>query len=163
MLRERLNSAKQQSGFTIIELLVVIMIIGVLFALSTINLGQAVTNSSLTSITNSLLANLKSQQLLAMTGDAGGTGSQQPQGIYIDPSDYVLFAGSTYSSGSSGNYTVSVSPCSLTTTLPSNQVVFDVGDGAVNSFSSGNNTITITDQSESQVITINEYGALTLN
>ena len=89
---------RSQSGFTLVELLVVIVIIAVLFALSTINLGQARISTSLTSTTNTLLADIKNQQLLAMVGEQGSTSSQQPHGLYFQNNDYVLFADSSYNS-----------------------------------------------------------------
>jgi prepilin-type N-terminal cleavage/methylation domain-containing protein len=152
-----------QSGFTLIELLVVIGIIAVLIGLSTINLGKAQTTASLSSTVSTLLSDLRNEQILAMTGDMGSTTSQQPHGIYVQSTSYTLFADASYNSSDTANYTVNVSPDTLSTTFPSDQVVYNVGDGSVANFSSGNNTITITDNGASQTITINRFGATTVN
>lgn len=150
---------KQESGFTLVELLVVIIIITILFALSTVNLGQAQTTASLQSITNTLLADIKNQQLLAMVGEEGSTSSQQPHGIYIEAHSYVLFADASYTSSDSNNFTVQTGSDTVTTTFPGSQVVFTTGEGGVASFSAGNNTITIAGNGSSQTITINRFGA----
>jgi prepilin-type N-terminal cleavage/methylation domain-containing protein len=151
------------SGFTAVEMLVVLVIISVLFALTTINLGQAQTSTNMVSVTNKMLADLKSQQLLAMVGGDGGTTSQQPQGIYVQSGGYTLFAGSSYNGSDPNNFTVDVGPFTLSTTLPSNQVVFETGDGAVTGFTSGSNTITIARSGSTQAITLNRFGAVTVN
>lgn len=162
MFRKNLHQT-QESGFTLVEMLVVIVIIAVLFAIATINLGKTVTTASVTSDVNTLLADLKSQQLLAMIGEEGSTNTQQPHGIYIESGDYVLFADSSYVSSDPNNFPVSISPNTLSTTFPSSQVVFETGDGAVTGFSAGNNTITLTGNGTVQTITINRFGATTVN
>lgn len=153
----------QESGFTLIELLVVVAIIAVLFVLSTVNLGHAQTTASVTSATNTMISDLRNQQILAMEGDVGSTSSQQPHGLYIQSTSYTLFADASYSSSDPSNYTVSTSPVTLSTTFPSNQVVFNVGDGSVNNYTSGDNTITLSGSGSSQTITINRFGATAVN
>ncbi len=150
---------RSESGFTLTELLVVIGIIAILFVLSTINLGKAQTTVSVATVTNTLLADLKNQQLLAMTGDVGSTTSQQEHGIYIQLNSYTLFSDSTYTSADSNNFTVSAGNNSLTTTFPSNQIVFNKGDGSVDGFSPGNNTITVSGSGTTKIITVNRFGA----
>jgi prepilin-type N-terminal cleavage/methylation domain-containing protein len=152
-----------QRGFTLVELLVVLGIASILFVLSTINLGKVNQSASVTSLEDSISNDLKSQQILAMSGGIGSTTSQQPQGIHIQSSSYVLYAGSVYNSSDSNNFTVSVSPANLTTTFPSSNVLFNKGDGSVSAFTSGSNTITINGNSTSKTITIGRFGALTIN
>jgi prepilin-type N-terminal cleavage/methylation domain-containing protein len=148
-----------ESGFTLIELLVVIVIMALLFVLSTINLGHAQSGASVTSETDTLLADLKSQQLLAMSGEIGSTTSQQPHGIYFQSSSYTLFADSTYSTSDSDNFSINVAPNTITTTFPSNQVLFEVGDGAISGYNASDDTITISGTGKSQTITLNRFGA----
>lgn len=158
----KLNDSTQ-SGFTLVEMLVVLGIIAVLFALSAINLGASQSATSVSTTTDTLLSDLRSQQLLAMSGGQGSTSSQQPQGIYFQPSSYTLFSDSTYNSSDPYNYTVNVGPNQISTTFSSNQVVFEEGDGEVTGFSSGSNTITISGSATSETITINRFGATSVN
>jgi len=152
-----------ESGFTLIELLIVIGIIGILFALGTINLGKAHSSASINSVTNTLLADLRNQQILSMTGNKGGASTEQPHGVYIQSSSYVLFSGPVYSGSDPYNFTLNIDPVTLSTTFPSNQVVFNEGDGSVSGFSSSNNTITISVDGSSNTITINQYGATSVD
>jgi general secretion pathway protein G len=151
--------ASRQQGFTLVELLVVIVIIALLFALSTINLGHAQSSASVSSDTNTLLADLKAQQLLAMSGDMGSNNTQQPHGIYFQSNSYTLFADSTYNSSDTNNYTVNISPDTLATTFTNHEVVFEVGDGAISGFTNGDNTITLNGTGQTQTITLDRFGA----
>jgi len=151
------------SGFTIVELLVVLAIIAILFTLSTINLGKSTNVASLSSATSTLLADIRNQQIHAMTGDMGSTSSQQPHGVYIQSNDYVLFADSVYNSSDTYNYSVNTNDVSLSTTFPSNQVVFSTGNGEVTGYTVGSNTITLSENGSSKTITINRFGATTVN
>lgn len=157
-------SLRKAGGFTIIEVLVTISIALVLFGLISINLGKSSSAVSVSGVVNTLLADIKHQQLLAMGGDQGSTSSQQSQGIYLQADSYTLFAGNSYSGGDSNNFTVDLpSSVTLTTSFAGNTVLFTKGAGEVNSFVGGNNTITISDPSTSQTITIGRLGALTVN
>jgi len=157
------DNKARESGFTIIELLVVLMIAAILFSLSTINLGKAQTGASLSSTTNTLLADLKNQQILSMSGDIGSNTTAQQHGIYLTSNNYTLFAGSSYSSSDPNNYTEVTNNVAISTTFPSSTVIFNKGDGSVASFSSTNNTITLSENGDSQTITINRFGATSVN
>jgi hypothetical protein len=138
-------------------------VILVLFGLSTVALGQpqAITNSSDT--LDTLVNDLKTQQLAAMVGTTGSGTSQQPAGIYVQSNQYTLFTGSSYSAGNSYNYVFTApTGVSFSTTLPSGIVLFNKGDGSVSGFTAGSNTITITTSSGSKVITITRFGAVTV-
>jgi prepilin-type N-terminal cleavage/methylation domain-containing protein len=149
-----------ESGFTLIELLVVIIIIILLFALSTINLGSSVNNASLSTTTNTLLADIKSQQILAMSG--GGSG-QSSFGLYFQANSYTLFSGNNFSISDPNNYVVNLNGVSITNNLPSSQLDFQPGDGSVGGFISGDNTITLSSMTTSKHISVNRFGAITIN
>lgn len=152
------------AGFTLVELLVVLVITTALFGLIGINLGHPQTVANATTSVDTLLADLRSQQLLAMAGDTNNAGATQPHGIYLETTQYTLFTNSTYNAGDSDNFVVQLAPgTQLSTTFPSAQVVFVKGTGEVNNFAGGSNTITITNSGTSRTITLNRLGTPTVN
>ncbi|MEO6761556.1 MAG: prepilin-type N-terminal cleavage/methylation domain-containing protein [Candidatus Saccharimonadales bacterium] len=152
----------RQSGFTLIELMVVIVIAGLLFALSSVNLGQVNTTASSSTTVNQILADLKSQQLLAMSGDTGDSGAAALHGIEFTSHNYTLFSGSSFSSIDPSNYTAELNNVNISTSLPNNQIIFNKGDGSVANFDSSGNTITVVVNDSSRVISLNRFGALSL-
>lgn len=151
----------QQSGFTLVELLVVMTILLILFGLSTVALGQPQATTSSQDTVSTLVNDLKTQQLAAMSGTVGSASSQQPTGIYIQSNQYTLFTGSVYNAGDSYNYVFTApTGVSFSATFPSSTVLFSKGDGAVSGFTAGSNTITITTSSGSKLITITRFGAI---
>lgn len=157
-----MSNKNNQAGFTLIELLVVTAISLTLFALISINLGQVQTNANLASASNLLLADLRNQQIKAMTGNIGSTSTQQPQGIFINPSSFTLFA-NNYNLSDPNNFTETISPITISTTLPSNQVLFQAGSGEINAFNSSENTITLSFNGQSSTITLNALGVASQN
>lgn len=164
MKRPADTNQQNSAGFTLIELLVVLVITAVLFGMVGINLGHPQTVANTTTSVDTLLADLRSQQLLAMAGGTDTTGSAQPHGIYLETTQYTLFTNSTYNAGDSDNFVVQLSAgTQLSTTFSGTQVVFVKGTGEVNNFVDGSNTITITNSGTSRIITLDRLGAPTVN
>lgn len=155
---------RHEGGFSLVELLVVFVIAAILFVFSIINLKTPQTNATVASSLDTLLADIKSEQSQAMLGGTGGLGSAQNYGLYIQPNQYTIFAGSTYSAVNSTNFVISMpTGATLSSTLPSSQLIFTKGSGEVQGFVSGSNTITATTGSTTKTITIDRFGALTVN
>ncbi len=153
-----------ETGFTLIEILVTLAIVALLAALTMVNLGKPQITASVNDTVDTLVADLKSQQLLAMSGDSGSASSQQPHGLYVQAGQYTLFAGSSYDSGDTNNYSADASQgISLTTTFPGAAVVFDKGSGEVHDFSDGSNTITIHGTDNTKAVTVNRLGSVSVN
>ena len=148
-----------QAGFSIIEVSLVVSIIFILLGLITVNLFKFQHKSQLSSTISSFLADYKEQQIKAMVGDTQGAGTISNYGVHIETSSYTLFR-STYGTA---NFSVSLpSSIQMSTTFPSSQVIFTAGSGALTSFTSGQNTVTLKDtvDGSQKVITINRYGVV---
>src|SRR4030042_4330905 len=155
-------------GFTLIELMVVMAIFALITGFGALNLVNLQTKSSLASDFNTLVADIKEQQIKTMVGDMGGTASQIEFGIYFEPNRYTLFRGASYSSSEPSNFIVDLSDNTTLTTsfpLPEPQLVFSVNNGEVLNFSAESNQIKLqeTISGDSKIITINRYGAIVKN
>ena len=151
----------KRNGFTIPELLVVVGILLVLWAIATVSLVRTQTTNSLDVATDLLVSDIKSQQTKAMASE-----SDSPFGIFFEGAGYTLFTGDVYVLGDPGNFTVEVlSPVSLTNTnLNLSSLVFSKGSGEVLSFVSGASFSLVDGVSgEENAFGVNKYGGLTRN
>jgi len=154
---------RPQAGFTLVEVMVTVAIIAVLAALTLINLGKPQTTVSINGTVATMEADIKGQQLLAMSGDGGSTSAGQPHGVVIASDHYTLFAGSTFDSGDDNNYTATPGHnITFDTTFAGSTVLFGQSSGEVQSFDGGNNTITIHGDDGDKTITINRFGTITV-
>lgn len=160
-----IKSRSRQGGFTLVELLVVMGLLGVILGLTVVNMFKPQTDASLEGVVAPLVADIKAQQLRAMAGDGGSDGVTEPFGVRIQSNQYTLFKDATYNAGSADNFDVSINAgITLSTNFSSSQVVFSKGSGDVNGFSAAANTITITNSAgSSKVLTINRYGSVAIN
>src|SRR5260221_3280640 len=116
----RLTGKQQRSeGFTLIELFVVLAIGLILFAATFINLGRPQQTGNVATVLDELLADIKSQQIVALSGGTGGGASAQPQGVFVQASQFTLFAGSSYVFNANDLVETVPSGVQLSTTLPS--------------------------------------------
>jgi len=148
---------KRNSGFTVIELSVVMGIFLILLTLSFVNLTPLPSRATANSITQNLIADLKAQQTLAMSGDTGGVGGQSDYGVHFEGESYWLFKGSTYNSVDASNFKVDLGDANLN--FNTTDIVFQKGRGEV--VAPGNIILTNNLTSEIKTININKYGAAT--
>lgn len=92
------------SGFTLVELVIVTSITIILLGFITINLVRSQQKTSLASVREILLTDLKEQQIKAMVGETEGRLDSDSYGIHFDLDRYVLFHGTTYNSSDPSNY-----------------------------------------------------------
>lgn len=152
---------KLERGFTLVELTIVIGIVLILFGLSWINFTSLPSRATLQTDSVALINDLKSQQMLAMTGDTGGSGVESDYGIHFESGSYTLFKGNTYTPGASGNFSVDLGNANLSftnITFPNSIIVFAKGSGEM-----APGEVSITDALTGNVKTIklNKYGATT--
>ena len=137
-------------GFTLIELILAISIIAILFGLSTMNLLHAQNSTTVTTVEETLISDLKSQQTKAMNGtDSGGS-----FGIHFSSdSTYTLFQGTSYDPSSGSNSPITIDAI----TFSGNDVVFSSINGETTA-----TTITVahTNGLETKTIQLNKYGAV---
>lgn len=150
-----------KKGFTLIELLVVMGIMSILLMLVVINVIKPQSSTALEGATNTLISDLKSQQLKSMVGETG-TAEASPSGIVFASDKYTLFSG-VHSTTDPLNFEVALgSGVRISTTFPDSRIIFATGSGEVIGFSPGANTITLQwNNSATQTIIINKYGVAT--
>lgn len=159
MKKGRKKKIYPQAGFTLIEVIVMVSLFLALLGLSTINLLNAQHKSYLSTTVDTFIADLKQQQLKAMTGDTEGTGNISNYGVHFETTSYTLFR-DIYNVANTANFVVNLSgTIQVSTGFPSSQIIFQKGSGEV---VNAPNTITFRDTAsgEEKVVTINVYGVV---
>ena len=138
-----------------------------LVSLATINLIRPQAKASVDSTTAAITAEIKQQQIKAMSGDAESGSTPSPFGLHFESNRYVVFKGGSYSLSDPSNFVVDLdSNLSLTSiTLPSGNLVFNRRSGEVAGFVNGSNSFVVADtqSGEQKTITVNRYGAINKN
>lgn len=151
---------KPKAGMTMVELLVVMGVFGVLAGAVFVNLIRPVTTANLSGVVDKLATDIKSQQVLTMTGADDG----QPHGIYFTDTSYTTFVGASYSPTNPTNKTeLMPSPIRLTNiTIPVNTLIFSSQSGEILNFTGSDYSLTVehSQTSTDAAIKINRYGAL---
>ena len=120
---------KFQLGVTLIELIVVISISITLLGIATIGLSGAQRTASTNSTAQTIISDIKEQQIKAMIGDTEGRSSPDFYGVHFDANQYVLFHGTVYSSSDTSNYVISLS--NLKFVSPGFDVIFSKISGEI--------------------------------
>jgi len=150
-------------GFTLIEVLVVLGIFILFLGFLTINIMNIEPKTSLKLDTSTVIADIKKQQLRAMTGDSF---NNQPLafGIFLESNRYTLFGGSTYQAGNPGNSVIALPDNTLiqNITFPGSVIVFLQNSGVINNFVNGANTFAIRNSITNDVktVTFNKLGTV---
>lgn len=155
---------KVQSGFTFIELIIVIGIISVLLAIGYLSIGSIQRTATSSASVAVIISDIKAQQIKSMTGDTEGAGSPDTFGVKVLTDSYILFRGSVYNPADTSNFLIPApTGYTLSTTFPDDTIVFSKGPGEVVGFINGQNTITLTNTASSSTKTahFNKYGTVT--
>lgn len=160
------GNTQRNSGFTIVELVVVMGIFLVIFSFAWINFSTLPSRTTSATSVQALVADLKSQQTQAMSGDSSGSGIGSDYGIYFGTNFYVLFKGSSYGPGSASNFRIDLEDANLnfSDNLPlaaNHSIVFAKGSGEIENYVSGQDAVTIVNSLTNQnvVVRVNKYGA----
>jgi type II secretory pathway pseudopilin PulG len=156
---------KKARGFTFIETLVVISITLTLLGLASMSMLGSQRTANLTEALDIFIADLRSQQVKAMTGETISGVQTAGYGIYIESNRYVLFSGDTYNAADTTNASVPFKSPVYASSIPfpNQTIVFLAKSGEVSNFVQGSNTISISEQhsSKTKTISINQYGVIT--
>lgn len=154
-----------RKGFTLIELGVVVTTIAILLSIITINLTSLQQHSYMDTTLETLLSDIKNQQLKSMLGDTEGEAAHEEFGIYFEADRYTLFRGTTYDSDDPFNFTITL-PESIEFTniqFPSALLIFEKGSGEVIGHTESTDSIALRNitTNETKTITVNLYGVFT--
>lgn len=146
-----------QKGFTLVELIVAMSIMATLVGLITINLSYSERKTTLASWVQTLIADVRQQQIKAMIGDSQGRPTPDSYGIHLDTDQYVLFHGITYSPEESSNSKISL-PQNLQFVNSGTDIIFAKISGEISSLS----IIQLRDttNSNTRTIRLNRYGVI---
>lgn len=154
-----------QKGFTLLELVVVIGIITLISGIVTVNLIKFQRTASISAAITVLTADMKRQQLKAMSGATEGGTTSDNYSIYFQSDRYTLFHGSTYNASDLSNYIVILEKniSFSTINLPDNTIVYSQLSGEVLGFSPTQNYFIIrnTVGDEQKIISFNRHGVVT--
>ena len=120
-----------QKGFSLVEILVVIAIIGILGTISVLQFGDTKTNKLLRITGDDIAFALEETKSNALAGKDG-----MSQSMHIAPSIYTTFGGTVYVADGSSNKPHTINSIfTLTTTAPSNTITFTRLTGNANGIS----------------------------
>ena len=154
---KKIFSKIENKGFTLVELGVAITVLATLFGIATVSLGSFQQKASIDSAVQTIVTDLKEQQVKAMIGDTEGRPSASAYGIHFEENQYMLFNGAIYSSSDPTNFAVEV-PSNLQITTPLD-VIFSQRSGELG----GTAVITIANvtNNDQKTIELNRYGVVT--
>ncbi len=158
------SSFGSQQGFTLVEISLAIGIVLLLLIIASYNLSGLIPKTSTRSTFKTLVTEIKSQQLKAISGNANGSLEPQSQGIYFNEQSYILFTGDFYSAASPNNIEVDLENKAIFTDidLPGDSIVFSAGSGLVKNYEASHSAFTVTTSNQVDEITVelNRYGIL---
>lgn len=103
-LKNQISNSRR--GFTLVELIIVMSIMGILLGLVTVGLSNVRQRTTINTLTQTFVADVRQQQIKAMVGDTQGAATANSYGVHLDTDRYVLFRGAAYSATDPNNFAV---------------------------------------------------------
>lgn len=159
-----MSSSRRRQGFSLLEIIVAMAIVGGLFVLGANTLFAPQRTNTLEVTIDTLLAELSNQQNKSMNSDTGVGTAKSSYGVYFTATGYTTFQGSSYSAGNSTNFTTTINEnlrFSLID-LPGSQLIFATGSGALANYSASQTTVVIQDAvgGLTKTLTVNQHGVV---
>jgi len=152
----------RENGSTIIELIVVMTIIGIFARIVTFNLYRSHQRAGRTVTRNTLLSDMRLQQMRAISGEVAQEGEHDDYSLYFEEDGYTLFPGSVYESSNPDNRKVTLNSVFMFSdvTFPSDTLTFERISGQVQNYASESDSVTVTNRQtgESFTVWVNAYG-----
>ena len=154
----------KEKGSTVIELVTVMGIFSILFGFIAVNIFSAQEKVSIQNSLTTLAADVKQQQIKAMSLNTNGGLTAKDQGIYFSQNSYTLYSGSSYTQGESSNFTVLLSNNVVFSSilLPNQTLIFTKRTGEVSGYNANMHSVTLvnTQSNETKTIQVNKLGVL---
>lgn len=149
---------RNNPGFTFVEIVIVMGIMTLLMMIASFNFFPIQQKTSLSLTIQSLITDIKEQQLKAMSG-------QSTQGIYFNPDqkNYIVFKGATYESSNTSNFNIPLGNQIIVSSIDFNgrQLLFAPVSGEISNFASGNKIVLQnTTSNEQRTVFFNKYGTV---
>ena len=160
------------SGFSLIELILVIALLSIILVITTVTLFRPVAKANLDTVSTDIFSFLREAQNQAINTDTSGDPQSHEYGIHFETNSYTLFKGINYTAGNSSNFVVTTkNSISISPSLPClsppgncNNVVFEKISGEVLGFDPVNNTICVTETGTNKEVlfTVNFVGGISI-
>ncbi len=151
-------SRTNNKGFTLVELGVVIGILATLLGIATISLSGAQQKASINTTVQTIISDMKQQQIKAMIGDTEGRSTTDSYGIHFESNQYILFH-KEYLMGDSTNFAIDLAQ-NFQFESPGTNVIFQKISGEISADSISSITLLDTTNGNKKTITINKYGVI---
>lgn len=156
---------REQKGFTFPELIIVMGIISMILGISAMSMLSVQIKTSLTAATDTIISDIKIQQIKAMLGITDQGLIPSDYGVYFEQDRYTLFYGSSYLPNNPDNFSIKLEQGLEFSdiTFPNSTLIFTKGSGEVAGFIDGADIINLKKvaQADKKTITINRYGIIT--
>jgi len=157
---------QNQKGFTLIEILLVMTVLGVLIAVSTQIVQFNLPHIVLDTVTQQVISDIKNQQMVAISGVTPQNGTYVDYSIRFEEHRYIMYPGLVYQENNPENTIVLLDNGYVFSdiTFASGELSFSRLSGDIRNYSSEQNTfkIVFTQNNERRLVTINKRGVLSV-